>query len=90
MGCVRVRADLGAISSSLDDAPLTRLHLLAALTVGIGELWNVVDINVSSVLAAAFSGDASVISTRALSWLVASAYLGAFLGAPIFGWAADR
>jgi len=66
------------------------LHLLAALALGIGELWNVVDINVSGILAAAFSGNASVISTRALSWLVASAYLGAFLGAPIFGWSADR
>jgi len=45
---------------------------------------------VGTILAAVFSQQSSPVSTGALSWLVASTYLGAFVGAPTFGWAADR
>ena len=79
-----------ATYSALDDAPLTRSHLVAVLIVGVGWFCDVVAISVGSVLSALYSAKSSLVSTGALSWVVASLYLGALIGALAFGWAADR
>ena len=76
--------------SQLDHAPITWQHLRIILIGASGWFWDVVDINVGSVLSAAFSIKTSPIPPTQLSWLLASTYVGAILGAPLLGWIADR
>jgi MFS transporter, putative metabolite:H+ symporter len=67
-----------------------RRHLVVVLIVGAGWFWDVSGISIGGVLSAVFSEKTSPIPTGALSWVVASTYLGASIGAPALGWTADR
>jgi putative MFS transporter len=75
---------------SLDNSPLTQRHVVVVLIIATGWFWDVGVVSIGSVLSTVFSDKSSTVSTGALSWVVASAFLGAIVGAATFGWAADR
>lgn len=71
-------------------APLSRLHvaIIAVCALGFGfDLWEVA---LTSVLSAVFGAHADPATTRQLPWLLSSIYIGALVGAPVFGKAGDR
>jgi MFS transporter, putative metabolite:H+ symporter len=74
----------------LDHAPITRQHLRVVLIFGAGYFFDVVELSLGGVLATVFSTATSPVPTGSLSWLLAATYIGTILGAPGFGWIADR
>ena len=82
------QADAG--SAAADRVPLTRLHLLAVLVCAFGLAVDVAELALGGVLSAVFSAPPHAIARLELSWLLAAAYAGAAVGAPVCGWLADR
>lgn len=74
----------------LDQLPLTRRHLLILLICTLGSLWDIAEVNIGSILSSVYSLKSSPIAPGQLSWLLASMYVGAIVGAPVLGWLADR
>ncbi|MEP9349541.1 MFS transporter [Xanthobacter sp. KR7-225] len=79
-----------AASAADDRVPLTRLHLLAVFVCALGLAVDVAELALGGVLSAVFSAPPHAVSRTELSWLLAAAYAGAVIGAPAFGWLADR
>jgi putative MFS transporter len=79
--------DLGA---RLDRLPVTALHLLAVGLCAIGFAFDTFELALGGILAAVFSAPPHPIPAVELSWLLASVYVGATIGAPLLGWLADR
>jgi MFS transporter, putative metabolite:H+ symporter len=78
------------IGSRLDRLPVTRLHVLAIGLCALGFLFDLLEIALGSALAAVFSMPPHAAQSQQLSLLLASAYIGAVIGAPLMGWWADR
>jgi MFS transporter, putative metabolite:H+ symporter len=78
------------IVERLDSSPLKRLHGVAALVCAVGFGIDLMEVSVSNALSAVFSAPPYMVSRAALSWLLASVYVGAVLGAPVVGLIADR
>ena len=74
----------------LDSLPLTVLHAFAALLCAVGFGIDLMEISVGNALSAVFSAPPYALSPRPLAWLLSSVYVGAVIGAPLLGWAADR
>jgi putative MFS transporter len=78
------------IGARLDRLPLTRLHVFTvgvcifAMACGLGE------ISLSGALSAIVSTGPNKASSAELSALLSSVYVGAIVGAPLFGYLADR
>lgn len=73
-----------------DTAPLSQLHLFAALVCGLGFMFDLAEVAFGSALSGVFSAAPYAVSPTALSWLLASAYGGAILGPALGGIIADR
>jgi MFS transporter, putative metabolite:H+ symporter len=78
------------IAERLDSSPLKRLHGLAALLCAVGFGIDLMEVSISNALSAVFSAPPHLLSPSDLSWLLASVYIGAILGAPLVGWIADH
>lgn len=78
------------IFETLDQLPLTRLHLWVVALCAAGFSFDLLEIALGSVLSAVFSTAPHLAPPAQLSWLLASVYVGAVVGAPAFGWFADQ
>jgi putative MFS transporter len=74
----------------LDCLPLKRLHGVAALLCAVAFGIDLMGVSITTALSAVFSAPPYALTTRALSWLLASVYVGAVIGSPVVGWIADR
>jgi len=74
----------------LDSSPLKFVHGLAALLCALGFGIDLLEITVTNALSAVFSAPPHSLSATVLSWLLASVYIGAVIGAPLVGRVADR
>jgi putative MFS transporter len=81
---------MSTISERVASVPITLLHLGAAALCAVGFGLDLMEISVSNALSAVFSTPPNLVSPRQLSWLLASVYMGAVLGAPALGSLADR
>jgi putative MFS transporter len=81
---------MSAIGERVTCLSLTSLHLAAAVLCALGFSIDLIEISVSNALSAVFSTPPNALSSTALSWLLASVYLGAVIGAPLVGRIADR
>jgi len=78
------------IGSQLDGLPLTRLHVGLVLVCTLAMTVTISEMSLSGALSAIFSSGANKASSGELSALLSSVYVGAIVGAPLFGWLADR
>lgn len=74
----------------LDELPLTRRHLLVLLVAGLGLAFDLMEMAMGGALSAIFSSGAQPLARQEFAWLLGSIYLGAAIGAPLFGVLADR
>jgi putative MFS transporter len=79
-----------SIADRLDHAPIGRLHGFALAVCAIGFGFDLLEMALGSALAAVFSAAPTALPRAELSWLLASVYIGAIVGAPLFGYLADR
>jgi MFS transporter, putative metabolite:H+ symporter len=70
--------------------PITRLHIVAAVACALALAIDMIEIAMGNVLSTVFSARSDRMNTAHLSWLLASVYFGAVLGAPVIGWISDR
>lgn len=81
--------DAGVIAARLDRLPVTRTHRLAVVVVGIGLFFDIYEIFLAGTLASVLT-DQYGASENATKWLLASAFLGMFIGALLLPRLADR
>lgn len=74
----------------LDRASVGPMHVLAMAVCAAAFAFDLFEMALGSALAAVFSAEPHKLATAQLSWLLASVYIGAVVGAPLFGWMADR
>jgi MFS transporter, putative metabolite:H+ symporter len=74
----------------LDALPLKALHVAAACGCAVGFGIDLLEVSISNALATVFSAPPHALTSGMLSLLLASAYLGAVIGAPLIGLFADR
>jgi MFS transporter, putative metabolite:H+ symporter len=77
------------LAKRLDRLPLTRLHLLILAVCGLAFSFDLLEIALGSALSAVFSLPPHKVAPAQLSWLLAAPYVGAIVGAPLFGGLAD-
>jgi putative MFS transporter len=82
--------DLTGIGRRLDRLPVTYLHLAAMAVCAFGFTFDLLELGLGNVMSVVFSVSSSIMSASRLSWLLSAAFLGAIVGAPSFGWYADR
>lgn len=78
------------VGARMDVMPVTLLHLAATGLCMVGFAFDLFELALGSVLAAVFAAPDRAVAAGPLSWLLASVYLGAIVGAPALGWLADR
>lgn len=78
------------ITERLDRLPLTRLHVMAMLTCGIGMTIDTLEMAFGGVLGTVFSAQSRPVPPAELGMLLSAVFVGAVLGAPLLGWWADR
>jgi MFS transporter, putative metabolite:H+ symporter len=74
----------------LDELLLTRRHRLVLLVAGLGLAFDLMEMAMGGALSAIFSAGVQPLARHELAWLLGSVYVGATLGAPLFGALADR
>ncbi|MCU1630826.1 MAG: transporter [Pseudonocardia sp.] len=79
----------GSINARLDRLPITRRHRFALVAVGIGMFFDLYEVFLAGTLAAVLGKDFGVTGT-AQKLVLASAFVGAFLGAVVLSRLADR
>jgi len=82
--------DMSSIIERLESSSLKVVHGFAALLCAVGFGVDLLEISVTNALSAVFSATPHPLSPPVLSWLLASVYIGAVIGAPFVGWIADR
>lgn len=78
------------LAERLDCLPVTRLHVLAMATCGIGMTIDTLEMAFGGVLGTVFSTQSPPVPPGELGLLLAAVFVGAALGAPMLGWWADR
>lgn len=78
------------LAERLDRLPVTRLHVTAMLTCGIGMTIDTLEMAFGGVLGTVFSAQPRPVPPGELGLLLAAVFIGAALGAPLLGWWADR
>jgi len=69
---------------------ITRTQLAAAAVCTLALSVDTVEIALGNVLSTVFSAPPYLAKPRDLSWVLSSVFVGAAVGAPVFGWAARR
>ena len=77
------------IRRRLDHLPIGPMHLKVVVAIGLGLFFEVYEIFLSSTIATALKTQYGL-GGRALELLLASSFLGMFIGAAVFGRLADR
>ncbi|WP_078917045.1 MFS transporter [Streptomyces sp. NRRL S-813] len=77
------------VAARLDRLPVTRIHLMAVLVVGLGMFFDLYEVFLAGTVSTALKDDFHV-SDDQLKPLLASAFVGAFLGAVVMSRIADR
>jgi putative MFS transporter len=78
-----------SIAARLDRLPLTRWHWALIVVVGLGTFFDLYEVFLGGVLGAVLT-DEWQLSTNEKSFVIASAFMGMFVGAIVLGIAADR
>ncbi len=78
------------IAERLDRLPLTKLHLGIFLLCTFGLFADIAEVALSNAFSAIFLAPPYSISRSELSLLLGAVFAGGAVGAPIFGWFADR
>ena len=81
---------MSSILERLDSSSLKVVHGFAALLCAVGFGIDLLEVSVTNALSAVFSAPPRSLSPPVLSWLLASVYIGAVIGAPFVGRIADR
>lgn len=82
-------ATAGRIGARLDRMPITPLHRSLTLVIGIGLLFDTFENSLSGTIAKVLQNDFQFGSTS-LKLVLASAFIGQFIGSLTLGWVADR
>lgn len=78
------------ISQRPQTQPLKLLHAAIVCVCAVGFGLDLLEMSINNALSAVFSAPPYALSPKVLSWLLASAYIGAVAGAPLAGRIADR
>lgn len=78
------------IVGKLDRPSVTALHIFVVAVGALGFMFDLAEITMGSALSAVFSAPPTAATPSELSLLLAAVYVGAIVGAPLFGWLADR
>lgn len=81
---------LADVDARMDRLPVTALHLAVVGVCATGFAFDLFEMAMGNVLGAVFAAPGSGVSPTQLSWLLASVYLGAIVGAPLLGHLSDR
>ena len=79
-----------SIAERLDRLALSRLHIAAIAICTLGLAVDIGEVALSNTFSAIFLAPPYGASRSDVSWLLAAVFAGGALGAPIFGWRADR
>lgn len=85
-----VGAPAWTVDHQVDGNELKWLHIAAAGLCAVGFAIDLSEISMGSALSAIFSNGADALQSWQLTALLVSVYVGAIVGAPLFGWIADR
>lgn len=77
------------IAARVDRLPITRTHRLATLAIGTGMFFDIYELFLAGSLSSVLTGEFHL-STAALAPVLASTFIGMFLGALVLGRLADR
>jgi putative MFS transporter len=83
-------ADQPSIAQRLDRLPVTALHLAIFALCGFGLFADIAEVALSNAFSGIFLASPYHVSRGELSLLLASVFAGGAIGAPAFGWLADR
>jgi putative MFS transporter len=78
------------IGRRLDRLPVTYLHLAVMAACAFGFTFDLLELGLGNVMSVVFSVSPSIMGASRLSWLLSAAFIGAIVGAPSFGWYAER
>jgi putative MFS transporter len=78
-----------SVATRLDRLPITRMHLMAVLVVGLGIFFDLYEVFLAGTVSTALKDDFHVGEDQ-LKPLLASAFVGAFIGAVVMSRIADR
>jgi MFS transporter, putative metabolite:H+ symporter len=87
---MRTSATTTLVATRLDRLPVTRLHLFIVGVCGLGLFFDLFEIVLGNALSVVFSTPPHAATSRELSFLLSSLYIGAAIGAPACGFLADR
>jgi putative MFS transporter len=79
-----------AILGRVDTQRLGPMHIFVLCLCAIGFGFDLAELGLGNVLSAIFSAPPYSSPPHTLSWLLAAPYIGGIIGAPAYGWAADR
>jgi MFS transporter, putative metabolite:H+ symporter len=77
------------VAARLNRLPITKLHLAAVAIIGLGLFFDIYEIFLSATLSTVLKSDFKL-SSDELKAVLASAFVGQFIGAIVFGRVADR
>ena len=79
-----------SIGRRMDQLPLTRLHFAIMAICACGFTFDLLEVALGGGLSAVFSAAPHQLAATQLARLIAAVYVGAVIGAPLFGWLADQ
>lgn len=74
----------------VESQPLGTLHFFVLTLCAVGFAFDLAELGLGNVLSAIFSAPPYATTPTQLSWLLAAPYVGGIVGAPAYGWLADR
>ncbi len=78
------------ILARVETQPLGALHIFVLCLCAIGFGFDLAELGLGNILSAIFSAPPYKADAGHLSWLLAAPYVGGIVGAPAYGWLADR
>jgi putative MFS transporter len=82
--------DPRGIATRMDRLPMTPMHFAAFAVCAAGMFFDCIELAMAHVLGTVFTSKGSAVAHGPISMLMASAFLGAAIGAPLLGRFADR
>ncbi|WP_028938523.1 MFS transporter [Pseudonocardia spinosispora] len=79
----------GTIAARMDRLPVTRTHRMATVAIGLGMFFDIYEVFITPVLSSVLTKEFAL-SKAALTPILASTFIGMFLGALVMGRVADR
>jgi len=76
--------------SQIEEQPLGALHIFVLTLCAVGFGFDLAELALGNILSAIFSAPPYSTHSTQLSWLLAAPYIGGIVGAPTYGWLADR